>query len=222
MNILIRSLTSSLRQSILQVSEEVDLPFRSTLEEVGKRPEHVYFLNDGIASVRLETPERKTSEVAMIGREGFTGLTSLLGPTPPIGRCIMQIGGSGYKLPFASLRSLFHSSIELRDMVLRFTQQQFLSTSQIALCSKVHEIDRRLVRWLLMAHDRMQDSDINITHESLAHILGVHRPSVSISMGKLTEKGFIRTARRGYQIADRDALIPPGLRLLPGHPAITG
>ena len=113
---------------------------------------------------------------------------------PPT-QCFMQIAGSGYRMRLSGLRKLFSSSEEIRTRVLDFVQQQSMTTSQLAACNRLHELEPRLARWLLMVPDRVEDDVLNLTQEFIAQMLGTFRPAVAIAAGVLQREGFIEYAR---------------------------
>ena len=205
-NLFLESLSSPVQESILSAATHVDLPSGTLLEEEETRPKYAYFLNEGIASV-VASDGRGSAEVALIGIEGFIGAYSLLGPALPLTRTSMQIAGSGYGVRFDALQRLFSSSDELKSAVLLFAQRQALHISQVAACVQLHDVQERLARWILMARDRVGGDDIQVTHESLAQILGVHRPTVTKALGALVRAGLVETQRSSMKIVNRDGLI---------------
>ena len=206
-NLLLQSLSSSLREQIISASVLSDLPLRTLLEDQDEHPAFAYFLTKGMASVVVELSGGQTAEVALIGSEGLTGSMALLGESTPSTRCFMQIAGSGYKMPLKTLRPLFLSSEELRHRVLQFVQQQSLTTSQLVACSQLHDVVPKLARWLLMLQDRVGDDSANVTHEFLAQMLGAKQPTVTISLAILERAGLIGSKRAQVNIINRDGLI---------------
>ena len=205
MNCLLGGLSEDLRTRITTQASLVDLPAKALLEDVGVRPGYVYFLNQGIASAVVPAGPGSL-EVSLIGSEGISAVFSLLGSAPPISRCVMQMQGSGYKLHFELLRSLFLSYDELRDAILNFAQQQSFLANQLAVCSALHNVDQRLARWLLMAQDRVGSDHIRMTHDSLARLLGVHRPSITLSIAESSQSGFIKAGSNLITILMREGL----------------
>ena len=206
-NLLLSSLPATLCQSILKVAKSVNLPLRTMLEEQNERPEYATFLDGGMASVVVTLKEGGTAEVALIGREGFAGAYSLLGPAFPPTRCFMQVAGKGHQVPFGFIKTMFASSEEFRNATLRFVQQQAFTTAQLASCSQLHEVEPRLARWLLMVKDRVGGNEIRVTHEFLAQMLGVHRPTVTVALGILAKAGLIEINRGVGRIIDQAGLV---------------
>ena len=164
-------------------------------------------IENGMASVVVSLREGGTSEVALIGSEGLTGAYSLLGPAPSPTRSFMQVAGSGYRVAFEVVQDLFLSSEVFRSTVLRFVQQQAMTTAQLTCCAQLHDVEPRLARWLLMVQDRVGGDEIRVTHEFLGQMLGVHRPTVTVALGLLARAGLIKTHRGIGRIVDHDGLV---------------
>ena len=222
-NLFLQSLSPATREQIISRSKPVDLPLRTVLYEVDKRPQHAYFITSGIASVVIELAEGGTAEVALIGREGLSGTFDLLGPSHSPARCFLQMSGSGFRMPFTELETLFEQLPDLRKRVLEFVQMQSFVMSQLAACNKLHDSESRLARWLLMVQDRVQDDTLNITQEFLAQMLGTRRTTVVMAAGILQKSGLISYSRGKVKILSRENLVPAAcdcynvtLRLLEG------
>jgi CRP-like cAMP-binding protein len=154
------------------------------------------FLEDGICSIVVTMEDGSTIEVGIIGNDGLVGLPAVLGAGHSPNRCFIQIPGSGYAVKAKILEE--HSqdgSGQLRFALRRGAQALFAQTAQTAACNRVHELEERLARWLLMCHDRMQVDDLHITHEFLAMMLGTRRSSVTLAAGMLRKAGLIDHTR---------------------------
>ena len=205
-NLLLDSLSPKLRETILSFSSEIALPINYLLQEQDQHPRFAYFLTSGLASVVIELSEGGTAEVALVGHEGLANSPSLLGPSAAPTRCFMQIEGSGLRSSMQELQALFASSEEFRNRVLAFIQMQLLTTSQLSACNRLHEAEPRLARWLLMVSDRVEGDPLHLTHEFLAQMLGVHRPTLTISIGILERAGLIQNGRGSVSILSHEAL----------------
>ena len=206
-NRFLESLSSASRHRLLATSKEVDLPIRTPLEEQENAPKYAYFMTSGIASVVIYLADGGSAEVAVIGREGFTGALSLLGPATPLSHCFVQMDGTAYRIPFADVKAAFLESQEIRSRTLEFIQQQTLTMSQIAACNKLHEAEARLSRWLLMVQDRVEDDVLHLTQDFLAQMLGSRRPTVALAAGALQRAGFIEYRRGKVRILSREDLM---------------
>jgi CRP-like cAMP-binding protein len=183
----------------------VDLPVRKQLQARNSRVEQVYFLTSGIASVVANG--ENAIEVGMIGREGMTGVSLLLGDTDRIPHeTYMQVAGAGQRLPARRLREAIAESATLHQVLLSYVHIFLTQTTQTALANGRSNIEQRLARWLLMAHDRIDGDEIALTHEFLAVMLGARRSGVTIAVEELERKGFIAHRRSLITIIDRDAL----------------
>jgi CRP-like cAMP-binding protein len=185
--------------------EAVDLPVRKLLQARNRRVERVYFPDSGIASVVAngDIP----IEVGMIGRDGMTGVSVLLGDDERAQHeTYMQVGGKGWCLAADYLREAIAKSSALHQVLLRYVQVFLRQPTETALANGRGKIEERLARWLLMAHDRVDGDEIALTHEFLSVMLGVRRSGVTIAVEELQRKGFIAHRRSLITIVDRKGL----------------
>jgi CRP-like cAMP-binding protein len=180
--------------------EPVDLPRQLILDEPGEHIEFAYFLNDGLASLVVLTSDGNSVEVAIVGREGVVGTPLAVGLDRGPYRAIMQIAGTGLRVKSKLLEHTLQHSPELRLVLNRFVLIQGLQIAQIAACNRLHEIEQRLARWLLMCQDRVESDLLP------AQMLGTGRPSVSLAAGILQRAGMIENLRGTVRILDRKAL----------------
>jgi len=178
----------------------------SILHEAGEPIQFAYFLNEGLASLVILTREGKSVEVAVVGSEGLTGIPLTVGIDRGPYRVIMQSPGSGFKVKAESLMQVLRSAPELHRLLDRYSLVQGLQIAQIAACNRLHEIDQRLARWLLMCQDRVNSDLLPVTHEFLGQMLGAGRPSVSLAAGTLQRAGLITNLRGKVRIQDRKSL----------------
>jgi CRP-like cAMP-binding protein len=205
-NLLLESLSPATQKYIAGISEHVSLPIRAVLQRNQEKSEFCFFLTSGIASVVVFLPDGGSAEVCMIGREGFVGAWELLGSTLPSAETFIQMEATAYRARMADIKALFNSSEEFRLRALQFIQQQGLTMLQIAACNKLHESEARLARWLLMAHDRVQEDTFYLTQEFLAEMLGAQRTTVALTAGTLQRAGMIRYKRGKVEITSREDL----------------
>src|SRR4051794_15093611 len=186
--------------------EPVSLPVRTYLAEPNTPIQHVYFLDEGIASVVAGTPQGRRIEVGIIGREGLTGLPVLLGTDRTPHACFVQTAGSGWRIRADDLRRAMAASAALHQHLLRFVQAFMIQMGQTALSNASHVIEQRLARWLLMCHDRVDGDTLFTTHEFLSLMLGVRRAGVTVALQALEDRGLIATKRGHVTILDRARL----------------
>lgn len=180
----------------------VHLPSHSVLHHSGEEIESGFFLNDGITSLVVFTHDGRSVEVGIVGREGFVGTPLSAGLRRSPYRAIMQIPGSGFRVKSGILDDLLSVSPTLRSELGRYALRQGFQVAQIAACNRLHGIEQRLARWLLMCRDRADSAQLPLTHEFLAQMLGAGRPSVSLSLGALEHSGLIENVRGAVKILD--------------------
>lgn len=151
----------------------VDLPRSQELVFPGQEIEYSWFLEDGVASVVAATPNGHEAEAALIGREGFVDLATVLGKTKSPLRCFIQIPGHGFRLPSRMLLTLYQTSPDARALLNGFAYSMVIQIAQTALANASFSIEERLARWLLLCADRSADEGIAMTHEFLALMLNV-------------------------------------------------
>ena len=186
--------------------EAVDLPFRFPIETASRPVSHLYFLNEGLASVVASGTRDQIIEVGIIGSEGLTGCAVLLGSDRSPNTIHMQIAGNGIRIESDRMREALRVSESLRGTMLRFVQCFLQQASQTALANGRATLEVRLARWLIMAHDRVDTSRLPLTHEFLAVMLGVRRPGVTVALQKLQASGLVATHRNAIEIKDRAGL----------------
>jgi len=186
--------------------EFVQLPHHHILHEAGERLEFAYFLNEGLASLVVLTSDGRSVEVSIVGHEGIVGTPLAVGLHRGPYRTIMQISGTALRIKAEMLEALLDDMPELRLLLNRFVLIQGLQIAQIAACNRLHEIEQRLARWLLMCQDRVNSEYLPVTHEFLAQMLGTGRPSVSLAAGILQKAGTIENARGNVKILNRPEL----------------
>jgi CRP-like cAMP-binding protein len=182
------------------------LPLREILYEANDTPEYAYFVTSGLASVVTSMLDGATAEISFIGREGLVGAFHLIGPAEVPTNCFMQMAGSALRIPITDLKEIFDTSEEVRERILETVQEQALTIGQISTCNRLHESQERLARWLLMARDRTQSDELNITQEFLAEMLGARRTTVTMVAGAMQRSGYIEYRRGKVRIIDQKKL----------------
>jgi CRP-like cAMP-binding protein len=186
--------------------EYLELPNHQILHEPGQKIEYAYFLNHGMISLVVLTSDGRSVEVAIVGHEGIVGTPLAVGLKRGPYRTMIQISASGFRLKSEMLEELLPRTPELRVILNRYVQIQGLQIAQIAACNRLHEVEQRLARWLLMCQDRIGSDELPVTHEFLAQMLGTGRPSVSLAAGILQKAGMIENIRGTVKIANRKGL----------------
>jgi CRP-like cAMP-binding protein len=186
--------------------DAVDLPLRKQLETRKRRIDQVYFVEAGFASVVANGTEKAGIEVGIIGREGMTGLTIVLGNERAAHDTYIQVAGEGLRIKAARLRDGIDQSATLHRSLLLYVHAFLLQTTTTALANGRSKIEERLARWLLMADDRVDGNELPLTHEFLGLMLGVQRPGVTVALRALVRAGLISTKRSSIKIIDRRAL----------------
>jgi CRP-like cAMP-binding protein len=205
-NLLLASLSTKSRRSLLVHCVELPLPVRTSLYKAGEPLAFAYFITTGMASVVATSKDGRSAEVAVIGNEGIVGSLHLLGPAPVTTESFIQLAATGLRIPLNSLRRAFRASEEIRDRILECVQEQALTGSQISGCNLMHGAEARLARWLLMAQDRTQSDILEFTQEFLAMMLGAQRTTVTLIAGQLQRGGLIEYARGRVKIVNRNGL----------------
>jgi CRP-like cAMP-binding protein len=186
----------------------VTLEFRKSLQQANRRITTAYFLGTGIASVvTIAGSNRHQTETALIGREGMTGVSLLYGVERSPWDIFMQVEGEGQSIDAADLRDAVDKSVSLHRSLLRFAFLFAVQTAHTALANAHAKLEERLARWLLMAQDRVEKTEMLLTHEFMALMLGVRRAGVTVALHEYESKGLIKHARGSVTIVDRDGLI---------------
>jgi CRP-like cAMP-binding protein len=186
--------------------EPVQLRFGQILYEAGGRIGHVYFPIDSLISLLTAVDKRRTLEVGMVGNEGMTGMPFILGMGVSGVRALVQGGGHALRMPAAPFRIEFDRNEPLRQALFRYTYALMAQISQTAACNRFHEAEARLARWLLMTRERVGSDEFRLTHEFLAHMLGLRREGVTEAATALKRRGLIDYRRGKIQILDAKVL----------------
>ena len=186
--------------------EPVQLRFGQILYEAGGRIRHVYFPIDCLVSLLTAVDKRRTLEVGMVGNEGMTGMPFILGMGVSGVRALVQGGGRALRMPAAAFRIEFDRNQPLRQALFRYTYALMAQISQTAACNRFHEAEARLARWLLMTRERVGSDEFRLTHEFLAHMLGLRREGVTEAATALKQRGLIDYRRGKIQILDARGL----------------
>ena len=205
-NILLLSLPDEEYNLLRPHLEPMELPQYDILHEPGEKIDFGYFLNEGMTSVVALSADGRSVEVGIVGREGMVGLPLTVGLLRGSFRAIMQMPGNGSRIRAEVFQEILQCASSLRTELSRFALMHGMQVAQLAACNRLHEIEQRLARWLLMCQDRVDSQLLPLTHEFLAQMLGTGRPSVTLAVGVLEDAGLIENMRGTVKVLNRKAL----------------
>jgi len=186
--------------------ERISLVQRRILHSADASVEYLYFIDHGIVSLLKTMQDGRTVEIAAIGAEGAIGTFALYGIQPPIWDAIVQIPGNAHRIALSKLLDEMQRSAFIHRIFQRYMHALISEITQIAACNRLHSLEERCCRWLLLVRDRIQSDTFPVTHEFLALLLGVQRAGLSITAGMLQRAGFIRYSRGWITILDSAGL----------------
>lgn len=205
-NQLLARLPESDYRSLLPHLEWIPCPLKSTFYQRDQPIEHVYFPLSGEHSVLAIMQNGTAVEVGTVGNEGFSTVDIIVGSEQSLETVTCQIAGEALKMPVAPFLAAIEGKTELRRLVFRYLQAYMAQVSQSVACNRLHTIEERFAKWLLMNHDRVPGDEIHITQEFLADMLGVHRPSVSLIARHFQQLGLIKYSRGSLTVLDRPGI----------------
>lgn len=205
-NLFLQKLPIEEYKNISPFLESADFALGEKLYQQDSKIEFVYFPVNSVASVVTNLENGSTIETGIIGREGIVGFETILFDERSRREVNVQLAGKFYRLKSEIFKTAFDQNAVFRRNVLQFVGAFLTQISQNGACLSFHEIEQRLCRWLLMFDDRADGSQLKLTQEFIALMLGVHRPSVSKNANKLQEIGLIRYQRGTITILDRTGL----------------
>ncbi|MET0857868.1 MAG: Crp/Fnr family transcriptional regulator [Telluria sp.] len=186
--------------------EQVQIDVGDVLCEPGDTFKHIYFPHDSLVSLLGVAEGRMTLEVGLVGREGMLGATVALGHELAQVRAVVQRAGIASRMDSAQFRTEFARNPSLQRVLYRYTDTLLAQAIQIAVCSRFHVLEARLARSLLITRDRLQSDKFHLTHEFLAHALGVRRVGVTKAASALQQQGLIIYSRGNIEILDLPGL----------------
>jgi len=191
---------------VLAELEFVEMRSHDLLNEMGEPIEYCYFMNSGMTSILTIMGDGKGVEVGLTGKEGFIGLPLVVGLKTSATRAIVQITGSAFRLSAARALQAVNKCPQLSRKLNRYSQELGMQATQVAACNRLHDVEERLARWLLMSQDRVGGEIVPLTQEFLSHMLGTRRASVTVAAGILQKAGLIKYARGSVTIVNRERL----------------
>ena len=186
--------------------ERVEMPLGQVLYESGATLTHVYFPTTAIVSLLYVMENGSSAEIAVVGNEGLVGISLFMGGESTPSRAVVQSAGQGLRLQAQLMKDEFNRAGPVLHLMLRFTQALITQMSQTAVCNRHHSLDQQLCRWLLLSLDRLPTSELVMTQELIANMLGVRREGVTEAALKLQGAGLISYSRGHIMVLDRPGL----------------
>ena len=186
--------------------EYCNFPSHLILHEPTDTLKFVYFLNAGLISLIVPMEDGQTVEAGVVGNEGAAGVPIAVGLVRSPTREIVQISGDGFRVTAVAMFKILKSTLRFQMLLSRYTAVQGMQVAQTVACNRLHLIEKRLARWLLMAQDRVDSALISMTHDFLATMLGTTRPNVTSAAAILAKHGAIEYVRGALTIVNRRKL----------------
>ena len=193
---------------LLPYMTTVPIRLKQVLHQAGEPLRAVYFLNGGAASIVTLLADGTMVEATTVGNEGMLGIEAFLGrDAVATGQTLMQVPDTdAERLSVKDFRREAAAGGALHELMGRYTQVILAQLMQSTACNARHEVPQRCARWLLMTHDRMHEQDFTLSHEFMAVMLGVQRPTVSVVASTLQQAGLIRYTHGRVTVRDRKGL----------------
>ena len=205
-NRLLMRLPRADRQRFIAQCETVDVAISDVLSEQGDRVRYVYFPIDCFLSLITPVADRGGFEVGMVGSEGMQGISLTLGVAVAPQCVLVQGAGSTLRMTAATFRRELKRSAPLQRVLARYLHVLMTQLAQTGACTRFHQLEERLARWLLMTDDRAPGHQLRLTHEFLAYMLGMRRVGITTAAGALQKKKLISYVRGIITIKDRSGL----------------
>jgi CRP-like cAMP-binding protein len=183
--------------------ESVDMQLGQVLYESGGTLSHVYFPTTSIVSLLYVMENGASAEIAIVGNDGIVGISLFMGGESTSSRAVVQSAGWGFRLNAKAMQDEFNANGPVLHLLLRYTQALITQMAQTAVCNRHHTLDQQLCRWLLLSLDRLPGSELAMTQELIANMLGVRREGVTECALKLQADGLIKYARGRITVLDR-------------------
>jgi CRP-like cAMP-binding protein len=186
--------------------ESVELRLGQVLHEAHETQRHVFFPTTAIVSLLYVLENGAAAEIAVVGDDGIVGVPLFMGGQYTTSRAVVQSAGQAFQLKAQLLMDEFNRNGPVLHLLLRYTQALITQMAQTAVCNRHHSLDQQLCRWLLLSLDRLEGSDLVMTQELIANMLGVRREGVTEAATILQRDGLIRYARGHIRVLDRAGL----------------
>ena len=205
-NHLLAALPGEVCGRLIPALEPVALALGDVVYEPDSLMAHIYFPTTAVVSLLYTMEDGATAEMGLVGNEGAVGIALFMGGDTTPNRAVAQVAGSAFRMTARAMLKEFQRGGPFQLALLRYTQALITQISQTAVCNRLHPIEKRLCRWLLMTRDRVPSDELLMTQEFIAHMLGVRREGVAAAAHHLQEAGLIRYARGHITVLDRRGL----------------
>jgi CRP-like cAMP-binding protein len=205
-NDILNALLKEEHSRLLSHLKPVELLPGQVLYEMGQQVDYVYFPDNAVVSLVTQMLDGKIVEVGLVGNDGMTGLTALMGDETSVDRAIVQVPNGATRVPLGVIKEEFILGGLLQKLLLAYARKLMRQVSQTAACNASHTAEERLSRWLLMCSDRVEGSELKLTQEFIAEMLGTRRATVSLAAMVLQNDGLIEYNRGHIKIIDRPGL----------------
>jgi CRP-like cAMP-binding protein len=204
-NRILQQLQPAERAKLDAVMQPVTFGLGDVVCETSER-EYVYFPTSAVVSSLYTTEDGATTEMFLVGNDGVVGVSSFLGGGDTPMQDVVVVGGDALRMKSRALRDEFRLGGALQASLLRYTHALITQISQTAVCNRLHAVEQRLCRWLLMCRDRVDGDELMMTQEFISNMLGGRRESVTVAAGRLQDAGLIHYSRGHITIVDRKGL----------------
>jgi CRP-like cAMP-binding protein len=205
-NRLLAALSRDDYERLLPELQSINIALGEVIYESGGRLDYIYFPTTSVISLLYTMEKGITAEMGLAGSDGVVGVALFLGGETTPNRAVAQIGGGALRMKAKVLQEEFKRGGPLQFLLLRYTQALITQISQTAVCNRLHSVEQRLSRWLLLCHDRVNSDELRMTQEFISNMLGGRRESVTVAAGHLQDAGLIHFARGHIKILDRKGL----------------
>ncbi len=205
-NQLLAALPLDQRERWLPHLEHVEMPLGQVLYEPGSTLSHVYFPTTAIVSLLYVMKNGESAEIAVVGNEGVVGVSLFMGGESTSSRALVQSAGGAFRLTAELMKEEFYQAGPVLHLLLRYTQALITQMVQTAACNRHHSLDQQLCRWLLLSLDRLQGSEMVMTQQLIANMLGIPREGATEGALKLHSAGLIDYSSGRIQVLDRAGL----------------
>lgn len=205
-NHILCALPQAERERLLPHLQAVTFSLNQVLYKPRERITHCYFPTSSVISLFYTTQSGSTAEMGIVGNDGLIGVALLLGGASTCSSALVTVAGEAFRIPAKVLQEEFARGGMLQCLLLQYTQALITQISQTAVCNRLHSLECRLCRWLLLCHDRASHPELHMTQELIAQMLGGRREGVTIAAGHLQDAGLIQYCRGHITILDRNGL----------------
>jgi CRP-like cAMP-binding protein len=206
-NRLLRTLPPEEYERVALTLEAVSMRAKEVFHKQGEPIREVYFPGGGACSLIKVMEDGMAAEIATVGNEGMLGSGVFFGDAVSTGEALVQVAdGYAHKMPVAAFLLEMGRHGAFYNRIIRYSQAFMTQVMQTTVCNGLHNVEQRCCRWLLMTHDRVGEDQFRLTHEFLAAMLGVRRPTVTLIAAKLQLRGLVRYRRGHLTITDRPGL----------------